>query len=176
METNYSSAPVKAGLLPPDRFFQEVTYVNVLGRIGLFFFNLFMIVIVIAMAAYSFLAFKAGEIGFFSFLLHLAAYFVIWRFSRSRSVQSLLGSLFGWDPFAGIANEQRRFNDWYNNVSAQNARREAERNAAAAAARARYEARDKAIWHEYQARNQAGTYSGYQHSNLAKKYREEARR
>lgn len=155
-----------------------------LGKLGLFFFNLMVIVIVIAMAAYSFASFKEGQIGFFKFLLHVAAYFAVWRFSRSRPVQSLLGRLFGWDPFAGIVREQRRFNAWYNAAAAQKAQRDTVRNAEAraarsaadAAARARYDARDKAIWHENQAKKQAGTYSGYQHSNIAKKYRENAKR
>ena len=46
---------------------------------------------------------------------------------------------------------------------------------AAAEARARYQAESNARWHEYYAKQYAGTNDGYYHENMAKKYWNEAR-
>lgn len=143
-----------------------------LGRLGLFFCNVMFILIFTGMIFFSFTEFMEGQIDFFTFLIHAIVYIFIWRITRSRPVQYLLGKLFGWDPFAGIAREQRKFNAWYDTVAAQNAQKQRMRNEEAYR---RYKAKDKAIWHEYQAKKQAGTYSGYQHANQAKKYWDDAR-
>lgn len=156
-----------------------------LARVGLAFFNIMVIVIIVCMAAYSYDAWQNDQMTFSQFLVNLVVYFAIWRVTRSRWVQSLLCRIFGLDPMKGIFEEKRRFSAWYDAIAAQNARKEAARRAAAAeearraanaAAYARYDARNKAAFHEYQARQQAGTYSGYQHENLARKYREDAKR
>ncbi len=143
-----------------------------LGRLGLFLFNIFVIVIMIVMIDLNYGMWRDGDISFLQFLSYSGAFIIIWRITKARGVQSALGKLFGWDPFAGMAAERRRFNAWYEAASARKAQQQAEQNAAA---QARYAAKDKAIWHEYQARKYAGTSDGYWHANQAKKYRNDAR-
>ena len=143
-----------------------------LGRFGLFLFNAFAIVIVIVMIDLNYDLWRDGEINFLQFLSYSGAFIIIWRITKARGVQSEIGRLFGLDPFAGMAEDRRRFNAWYEAAAARKAQREAERNAAA---QARYEATNKAIWHEHQARKYAGTRDGYWHANQAKKYRYDAR-
>ena len=143
-----------------------------LGKLGLFMFNVVVIVIVIGMISFNFGLWREGEIGFFEFVILSAVAIVFWRITKARGIQSLLGKIFGWDPFAGIDREQRRFNEWYNARVAANAYREQER---AAEARRRYQAKSNAIFHEYQARKYAGSNDGYWHANMAKKYRNDAR-
>ena len=77
-----------------------------------------------------------------------------------------------WDPFAGIEADRRRFNARWNAAMAQ--KRAADRKAAQDA-QARYEATNKAAWHEYYAKQYAGTKDGFYHQNMAWKYRNEAR-
>jgi len=144
-----------------------------LGRLGLFLFNVFVIVIVIVMIDLNYDLWRDGELSFLQFLSYSGAFIIIWRITKARSIQSALGKIFGWDPFAGMAAERRRFNAWYEAASAKKAQRQADQNAAAQAAR--YAAKDKAIWHGYQARKYAGSNDGYWHANQAKKYRNEAR-
>jgi len=154
-----------------------------LGRIGLFLFNIFVIVILIVMIDLNYGLWRDGEISFLQFLLYSAAFIALWRVTKARGIQSALGRLFGWDPFAGMAAERRRFNAWYDAAAAGNAQRQAQRNEEAraryaaqdAAVRARTQAKNNAIWHENQARKNAGTYAGYQHANQAKKYWNDAR-
>ena len=144
-----------------------------LGRLGLFLFNVFVIVIVIFMIDLNYHLWRDGELSFLQFLSYSGAFIIIWRITKARSIQSALGKIFGWDPFAGMAAERRRFNAWYEAASAKKAQRQAEQNAAAQAVR--YAAKDKAIWHEYQAKKYAGSNDGDWHANQAKKYRNDAR-
>ncbi len=143
-----------------------------LGRLGLFLFNAFVIIIVIVMIDMYYGMWREGEIGFLQFLLHAGFFIIIWRGTKARAIQFALGKLFGWDPFAGMAADRRRFNAWYNTMAAQKAQRQAEKDAAV---HARYEATNNAIWHEYQAKKHAGTSDGYWHANQARKYRNDAR-
>ena len=144
-----------------------------LGRFGLFLFNVFFIVIVIVMIDLNYDLWRDGTISFLQFLSYSGAFIIFWRITKARSIQSALGKIFGWDPFAGMAAERRRFNAWYNAQATQKAQRQADQNAAAQAAR--YAAKDKALWHEYQAKKYAGSNDGYWHANQAKKYRNDAR-
>ena len=103
---------------------------------------------------------------------YIAGGFVVCRLLTGEIGRKLFIKICSFDPFAGIEADRRRFNARWNAAMAQKA--EADRKEAAEA-RARSNARDKAIWHEYYAKQYAGTNDGYYHENMARKYWNEAR-
>ena len=143
------------------------------GSPGLFFFNVFVIAIVIVMIDLNYDLRRDGTISFLQFLSYSGAFIIIRRITKAGSIQSAPGRIFGWGPFAGMAAERRRFNAWYEAASARKAQWRADQNAAAQAAR--YAAGDKAIRHGYRAGKYAGSNDGCRHADQAKKYRNEAR-
>lgn len=95
--------------------------------------------------------------------------FIAYRIFRSRFCQSLLWHIITREPIQRLEqNMGRSINAFFDNQTRPD-------TAAEERARARAAAADKAAFHAYQARRNAGTYAGYQHENLAKKYRNDAR-
>ena len=106
-------------------------------------------------------------------IIDSVVYLVIYKALMSRFVVGLLGKLFNYDPFEGIAQERRRFNAKWDAAMARKAQ---EQKKWEAAEHARRKATDNAIFHENQAKRYAGTNDGYWHENMAKKYRNDAKR
>lgn len=114
----------------------------------------------------------AGRLSFPEFLGSALLVLALYKLFRSRLCQSLLGRLLGWDPFASIQAENRRFSQWYDAVAAQKRAQEQEQRRRDDARRA---ARSKAYFHANQANKYAGTYDGCRHANQAKRYWNESR-
>ena len=115
---------------------------------------------------------KAGTETLSSAILYIVGGFIICRLLTGRIGATLFVKLCNFDPFKGIEEDRRNFNARWN---AAMARKAEDDKKAAAEARARYQAESNARWHEYYAKQYAGTNDGYYHENMAKKYWDEAR-
>ena len=143
-----------------------------LDKLGVKTLNIIFTLACIFVACGEFQAWQNGSTNLSSFLGSLVLTFVAYKIFKTRLVQSLICRIFRWDPFDNYFEERKRFNSWYDNIVAQKRQREREEAAASAA---RYDARNKAIFHENQARKYAGTNDGYYHRNMANHYRNKSK-